>query len=64
MVEYVEVGMKIEKVFDGSIMTYEIVGASSENLSKKFKKVLREDYDIEFDEYSGIINPLDEIIED
>ena len=66
MTEYVEVKMRIEKVFDGSAMTYEIIEASSENLSEKFKNVLREDWDIDVEEYSGIVDPVDvdEIYED
>lgn len=63
MSEFIEVRMRIEKVFDGSEMRYDIINSSetdTESFSEKFKKVLREDYDIEVYEYSGIINPLDE----
>ena len=52
--EYVILAMTIEKVFDGSAMDYTVV-EQSENLSEKFKKVLREDWDIDVDEYTALV---------
>lgn len=57
--EFVRVEMIIEKIFDGSAMEFRVLSTSGE-LSEKFLKVLREDYDIDVYEYSGIVNPLDE----
>ena len=53
--EWVKLGMKIEKVFDGSTMEYEVVDQSTKELSEKFKKVLREDWDIDVDEYTALV---------
>ena len=54
MHEYVEVRMRIEKIFDGSAMTYEVLDQSCK-LSEKFKKILMEDYDVEVEEYSALV---------
>ena len=53
--EWVKLGMKIEKVFDGSTMEYEVVDQSTTELSEKFKKVLREDWEIDVDEYTALV---------
>lgn len=53
--EYIKVEMTIEKVFDGSSMRYEVTGGNFLHLSEKFKKVLREDWDIDVDEYTQYI---------
>ena len=53
--EWVNLGVKIEKVFDGSTMEYEVVDQSTKELSEKFKKVLREDWDIDVDEYTALV---------
>lgn len=53
--EWVKLGVKIEKVFDGSTMEYEVVDQSTVELSEKFKKVLREDWEIDVDEYTAMV---------
>ena len=53
--EYVKIEMIIEKVFNGSEMRYEAVDGS-DDLSEKFLKILREEYDIELGEYSGFLD--------
>ena len=53
--EWVKLGVTIEKVFDGSTMEYEVVDRSTKELSEKFKKVLREDWDIDVDEYTALV---------
>ena len=53
--EWVKLGVTIEKVFDGSTMEYEVVDHSTKELSEKFKKVLREDWDIDVDEYTALV---------
>ena len=53
--EWVKLGVTIAKVFDGSTMEYEIVDQSTKELSEKFKKVLREDWDIDVDEYTALV---------
>ena len=55
--EFVKVEMTIEKIFDGSEMRFEVL-ESSEKLSEKFKNVLREDYDIDVDEYSEFVRTV------
>ena len=60
--EYVILGMTIEKVFDGSAMNYTVV-EQSENLSEKFKKVLREDWDIDVDEHTALVAIEETIID-
>ena len=53
--EWVKLWMKIEKVFDGSTMEYEVVDQPTKELSEKFKKVLREDWDVDVDEYTALV---------
>lgn len=53
--EWVKLGVKIEKLFDGSSMSYEVVDQSSLELSEKFKKVLKEDWEIDVDEYTALV---------
>lgn len=53
--EYIKVEMTIEKIFDGSSMRYEVVGGDFLHLSEKFKKVLREDWEIDVDEYTALV---------
>ena len=55
--EFVKVEMTVEKIFDGSEMRFEVL-ESSEKLSEKFKNVLREDYDIDVDEYSEFVRTV------
>ena len=53
--EWVKLGVKIERLFDGSSMSFEVVDQSTVELSEKFKKVLREDWDIDVDEYTALV---------
>ena len=61
--EWVELGVTIEKVFDGSAMNYEVINQSSVELSEKFKKVLREDWDIDVDEYTPLVATEETVID-
>lgn len=64
--EWVVLEMRIEKVFDGSAMTYSVDSASSvrpEFLSEKFKKVLREDWDIDVDEHTALVSIEETVID-
>lgn len=61
MSEFIEIRMRIEKVFDGSEMKYDVINSSetdSKNFSEKFKKVLSEDWDIDVDEYSEFVRTV------
>ena len=53
--EYIKVEMTIEKIFDGSSMRYEVVEGDFLHLSEKFKKILREDWDIDVDTHSALV---------
>ena len=61
--EWIELGVTIEKVFDGSTMKYEVINQSSVELSEKFKKVLREDWDIDVDEYTALVATEETVID-
>ena len=61
--EWVKLGVTIEKVFDGSTMEYEVVDQSSKELSEKFKKVLREDWDIDVDEHTALVGIEETVID-
>lgn len=64
--EWIVLEMTIEKVFDGSAMTYSVESASSvrpEFLSEKFKKVLREDWDIDVDEHTALVAVEESVVD-
>lgn len=61
--EYIKVEMIIEKVFDGSSMRYEVIGGDFLHLSEKFKKVLREDWDIDVDEYTALVGIEESLVD-
>ena len=64
--EWVVLEVRIEKVFDGSAMNYSVESASTvkpEFLSEKFKKVLREDWDIDVDEHTALVATEETVID-
>lgn len=61
--EWIKLGVTIEKVFDGSTMEYEVVDQSTKELSEKFKKVLREDWDIDVDEYFALVGIEESVVD-
>lgn len=60
--EFVELKVRIEKIFDGSSMRYEVINISP-TLSEKFKKVMIKDWDIDVDEYTAFNAIRDSVVE-